>query len=104
MADQGSSIVAEIIAAATELLTLPNADPKAGVLREQIEKLANQDLPTIIAHIKASEDILTRPEAATKVVKITDQIVVKYGIGVTLQEAETMKFVAANSTAPIPNS
>jgi aminoglycoside phosphotransferase (APT) family kinase protein len=59
------------------------------------------DLPTI-AQIKAATEILSQPDAHARVVKINDQIAVKFGTRVSLLEAETMKFIAANSRVPVP--
>lgn len=63
--------------------------------------MSEQDLPTI-AQIKAATDFLSQPDAHSKVVKISDKIAVKFGTQVPLLEAETMRFIAANSSVPVP--
>ncbi|KFX95507.1 hypothetical protein V490_03821 [Pseudogymnoascus sp. VKM F-3557] len=63
--------------------------------------MSDSDLPTI-AQIKAATDFLSEPDAHSKVVKINDCIAVKFGTQVPLLEAETMRFIAANSTVPVP--
>jgi aminoglycoside phosphotransferase (APT) family kinase protein len=57
-------------------------------------------LPSI-AEILESTEILSSQGACT-VVRVRENLVVKYGGRVDLQEAETMRFVAANSDVPIP--
>ncbi|OBT80737.1 hypothetical protein VF21_00346 [Pseudogymnoascus sp. 05NY08] len=63
--------------------------------------MSDQDVPTI-AQIKAATDFISQPDAHSKVVKISDQIAVKFGTQVPLLEAETMRFIAANSAVPVP--
>jgi aminoglycoside phosphotransferase (APT) family kinase protein len=53
------------------------------------------------AEILESTEILSS-QGGCKVVKVRDNLVVKYGRRVSLLEAETMRFVAANSDVPIP--
>lgn len=57
-------------------------------------------LPSI-AEILESTEILSS-QGGCKVAKVRDNLVVKYGRKVNLIEAETMRFVAANSNTPIP--
>ncbi|PYH95627.1 kinase-like protein [Aspergillus ellipticus CBS 707.79] len=59
------------------------------------------DLPTI-AEIKASTDILSVRTNAIKVVRVRERFAVKVGLAIPPLEAENMKFVAANSKAPVP--
>lgn len=58
-------------------------------------------LPTI-AEIEAAAEILSFPDNFTKMVRVKEHFAVKYGNGVPLSEAEAMKFLAANSTVPVP--
>jgi hypothetical protein len=57
-------------------------------------------LPSI-AEILESTEILSSQGGCT-VVNVRDNLAVKYGRRVSLLEAETMRFVAANSDVPIP--
>jgi aminoglycoside phosphotransferase (APT) family kinase protein len=57
-------------------------------------------LPSI-AEILQSTEILSSQGACT-VVRVRENLAVKYGGRVDLQEVETMRFVAANSDVPIP--
>lgn len=58
-------------------------------------------LPTV-AEIEAATEFLSLPEASDKVVRVNERFAVKMGYGVPLVEAETMKFLAANSKVPVP--
>jgi hypothetical protein len=62
--------------------------------------MADAQLPSI-AEILAATKVLSS-QAGVKVVKVRDDLVVKYGVRVSLSEARTMHYVSANSNVPIP--
>ncbi|KAL4789167.1 hypothetical protein BDV19DRAFT_374550 [Aspergillus venezuelensis] len=66
----------------------------------------NNDFDTIclptVTEIEASTDLLSLPEADTKVVRVNEHFAVKMGHGVDLIEAKNIKFLAANSKVPVP--
>ncbi|KAK8246895.1 kinase-like domain-containing protein [Phyllosticta capitalensis] len=55
-----------------------------------------------IAQIRASTHILSVPDALAKVVKVGDDMAVKYGRSVSLLEAQNLEYVAQNSSVPVP--
>lgn len=59
------------------------------------------DLPTV-AEIEASTDILSIRTNTIKVVRVKERFAVKIAHGIPPQEAENMKFVAANSKVSVP--
>ncbi|PWY90303.1 kinase-like protein [Aspergillus sclerotioniger CBS 115572] len=63
--------------------------------------LAAIRLPTV-AEIEAATGLISTPDASDKVVRVNEHFAVKMGHGVTLIEAENMRFLAANSKVPVP--
>ncbi|GAT25874.1 PHD finger domain protein [Aspergillus luchuensis] len=59
------------------------------------------ELPRI-AEIEASTDILSDPCRSIKVVRVKERFAVKLGFSISPQEAENMRFVAANSKVRVP--
>jgi hypothetical protein len=59
------------------------------------------ELPTI-ADVEASTDVLSIRTNAIKVVRVKEHFAVKIGYSIPPLEAENMKFVAANSSVPVP--
>ena len=57
--------------------------------------------PTI-AEIRASSEVLSPSGASATVVKVGEKIAVKFGPTVSLQEAEALQFLSANSKVPVP--
>ncbi|KAL4962681.1 kinase-like protein [Aspergillus stella-maris] len=62
---------------------------------------ATMRLPTV-TEIEPATDFMSLPEASTKIVRVNDHFAVKMGHGVSLIEAENMKFLAAYSKVPVP--
>ncbi|KAM0544117.1 hypothetical protein ACHAPJ_011999 [Fusarium lateritium] len=58
-------------------------------------------IPTI-AEIRASSEVLSAPDAAATVVKVGENIAVKFGPAVFPQEAEALQFLSTNSKVPVP--
>lgn len=58
-------------------------------------------LPTV-AEIEAATEIISSPDTSAKVVRVNKHFAVKMGHGVTLMEAENLKFLATNSKVPVP--
>ena len=58
-------------------------------------------LPSI-AEILASNHVLSTPYATTKVVKVGEHFVVKYGRHVSLIEADNMKYLSTETVVPVP--
>ncbi|RDW66951.1 hypothetical protein BP5796_09700 [Coleophoma crateriformis] len=59
------------------------------------------EIPTI-DQIKAATELLSPEDATMKVVKIGTKFAVKFGRAVSLVEAESMRFVASNTSVPVP--
>ncbi|KAE8319822.1 kinase-like domain-containing protein [Aspergillus transmontanensis] len=59
------------------------------------------NLPTI-AEIEAATEVLSMPDNSAKVVRVNEHFAIKFGNGIPLSEAESMKFLAANSKVPVP--
>lgn len=62
--------------------------------------MADTRLPSIAEILEATETLSS--QSGAKVVKVKDSFVVKYGGRVSLSEAETMRYVSANSDVPVP--
>ncbi|KAL4935219.1 hypothetical protein BDV06DRAFT_229026 [Aspergillus oleicola] len=58
-------------------------------------------LPTV-AEIEAATEVISTPDTSAKVVRVNKHFAVKMGHGVTLIEAENMRFLAENSKVPVP--
>ncbi|GMG14490.1 unnamed protein product [Aspergillus oryzae] len=58
-------------------------------------------LPTV-AEIEAATEIISSPDTSAKVARVNKHFAVKMGHGVTLMEAENLKFLATNSKVPVP--
>ncbi|KAB8200817.1 kinase-like domain-containing protein [Aspergillus parasiticus] len=59
------------------------------------------NLPTI-AEIEAATEVLSMPDNSAKVVRVNEHFAIKFGNGIPLSEAESMKLLAANSKVPVP--
>ena len=57
-------------------------------------------LPSI-EQIKASTNFVSRPDTSTKVVQMSEDKVVKFGVTVSLEEAETLAYIAASSDVSV---
>lgn len=62
--------------------------------------MAGTQLPSIKEILESTEDLGSQNTA--KVVKVGKDFAVKYGPDVSLLEAETMRYVSANSDTPVP--
>jgi len=62
--------------------------------------MADMRLPSIAEILNATEVLSS--QSGAKVVKVRDAFVVKYGGRVPFTEAETMRYVSANSDVPVP--
>ncbi|PIG85141.1 hypothetical protein AARAC_010575 [Aspergillus arachidicola] len=58
-------------------------------------------LPTV-AEIETATEIISTQDTSAKVVRVNKHFAVKMGHGVTLVEAENIRFLAANSKVPVP--
>lgn len=54
-----------------------------------------------IDEINSSTNILSEPDAATKVVKVNEQFAVRLGRGVSSLEAEITVFISSNTSIPM---
>lgn len=62
--------------------------------------MAGTQLPSIKEILEATEVLGT--ESSAKVVKVGRDFAVKYGADISLLEADTMRYVSANSETPVP--
>ena len=62
--------------------------------------MAELQLPSIKKILEATE--VLGSQDSTKVVKVGEKFAVKYGADVSLLEADTMRYVSANSNTPVP--
>lgn len=60
-----------------------------------------RDIPSI-PQIKAASNVISPPDASAKVVRVNEKFAVKFGTSVSISEAETMRYIAAKSTVPLP--
>ncbi|KAF4946530.1 hypothetical protein FGADI_11168 [Fusarium gaditjirri] len=58
-------------------------------------------IPTI-AEIRAATEVLSPPGASATVVKVGEDLAVKFGHTVSLEEAEAIRFLSTNSKVPVP--
>ncbi|BDD57374.1 hypothetical protein MAP00_002739, partial [Monascus purpureus] len=66
-----------------------------------LSKSSENILPTV-SEINACPNILSQPDGAAKVVKISNRFAVKFGKGVSISEADNMQFISTNTKVPVP--
>lgn len=63
--------------------------------------MSNLSTPSI-AQIQAATEVLSPPDASAKVVRLGHNFAVKFGLGVSLVEGQSQRFIAENTGVPVP--